>query len=285
MQLVNILENDFDFKVNNLSTVHGGSINSAYLIDTTKGNYFLKVNDTHKYPQLFEKEANGLKTLQETSTFYIPKVIGYGNNEESQYLLLEWIEEGKPEKNTWQNFGEKLAFMHKQSEKSFGFAEDNYLGTYIQQNTLNKNWGEFYGLHRIMPMIKLIYQQGKIDTNTVKAAENFCKELNNIFPVEQPALLHGDLWSGNFIITKSGDAALIDPAIYYGHREMDIAMSKLFGGFSPEFYAAYNNTYVLEKGWEKRLPYAQLYPLLFHAWAFGGNYVTSCKQIVDQFVV
>lgn len=273
MHNLNIILQSLNLNVTKVSTVTGGDINKAYCLHTDDGRYFIKVNNADDYPALFEKEANGLIALKEATELTIPEVIAYGIEANLQYLLLQWMETGKPHSTTWEHFGSSLAKMHKQPQNSFGFGEDNYLGTYLQKNTFTDSWHEFYTAYRILPMIALIADQGKIDNSTVTAADNFCRQLSDIFPAEPPALIHGDLWSGNFIVQQSGKVALIDPAVYYGHREMDIGMSKLFGGFAPGFYSSYNTTYPLEKGWEGRLPYTQLYPLLFHALAFSGHYV------------
>lgn len=272
-----------NFSITKISPAHGGDINKAYCIEAAEGKFFLKVNDAARYPALFEKEANGLKALAATNTLPVPEIIQYGVEEGLQYLLMEWIESGGAGNNTLDHFGQKLAQMHKQPQDAFGFIENNYLGTYLQENTFTKTWAEFYTNFRIMPMIKLIREQGKFNNDTVLSAEKFCKWLDDIFPAEPPSLLHGDLWSGNFINTPSGETVLIDPAVYCGHREMDVGMSKLFGGFNEQFYYSYNEEYPLEKDWEKRLPYTQLYPLLFHAYAFGGSYVERVKQILKDF--
>ena len=197
--------------------------------------------------------------------------------------MLEWLETTNTTPETWESFGTGLAQLHKTTQENFGFYEDNYLGTYLQNNKTYNTWSEFYASCRILPMIKLLYDQKKVNHITVVAADNFSKELDNIFPVEQPSLLHGDLWNGNFLSAKNDETYLIDPAVYYGHREMDIGMSRLFGGFDPQCYKSYNDTYPLQKSWEERLPYAQLYPMLFHAYAFGGHYIESVKSILKKF--
>ena len=277
------LISQLNLNIKKISPVHGGDINEAYHIEVQEGDFFIKLNSTSNYPALFEKEANGLKALSATNTLKTPEVIATGNFENTQYLLLEWIAPDSPNVKAWKTFGQQLATMHQIPQNHFGFAEDNYLGTYLQENTSYNTWAEFYGNCRVLPMIRLLYSQGKIGEDVVNAANNFSKELNSIFPTEPPSLLHGDLWSGNFIISQYNNTALIDPAVYCGHREMDLGMSRLFGGFAPQFYEAYNEVYPLEKNWEQRLPYTQLYPLLFHAYAFGGHYIQSIKNILKPF--
>ncbi|MGC4235389.1 MAG: fructosamine kinase family protein, partial [Niabella sp.] len=149
-----------------------------------------------------------------------------------------------------------------------------------QVNTPCKSWADFYTNHRILPLVKTLADAKIFSAKDIKAAESFCASLDGFFPDEKPALLHGDLWGGNYFTTQNGLTSIFDPAVYYGHREMDIGMTRLFGGFSPEFYAGYNEIYPLKNGWEQRLGYSQLYPLLVHAVLFGGHYVSNVREIL-----
>jgi fructosamine-3-kinase len=281
-KLSNIID-DTGLNVLRYEQVHGGDINETFCLFTDSDKYFLKINDANKYPGMFQKEGNGLDLLRRNSSLIVPRVIRSGIVHPQQYLLLEWIEKGSVQTTTWENFGTDLAKMHKQPQTYFGLHEDNYIGSLQQINKRYNDWDIFYAECRIMPLIKLLFHNGYLNNRDVDSADLFCKRLTELFPVESPSLLHGDLWGGNFMITSSGKAAIYDPAVYYGHREMDIAMSKLFGGFDSHFYAAYNNFYPMEKGWEKRLRICQLYPLLVHAVLFGGHYVDQAKEIFKYF--
>ena len=283
MQLLKNIFNDCDLIVERFEQVHGGDINKTYCLLTSTGKYFLKVNDKNEYPLMFELEANGLNKLREHCTLIIPGVIKYGYCNDQQYLLLEWLEKGIAKEDTWEKFGQGLAFMHKQPQKYFGFNEDNYIGSLKQINDPHNEWYSFYTECRIMPLVKKLSGAGSFSPTNIKDAEFFCNRLKNIFPVESPSLLHGDLWAGNYLISSPGYAAIFDPAVYFGHREMDIGMTKLFGGFDQRFYDLYNDTYPLEKGWGKRLPATQLYPLLVHAVLFGGHYIASAKNIFKAY--
>jgi fructosamine-3-kinase len=279
MEVLKNILNDCGLDVQHYERVHGGDINNAYCLFTSAGKYFLKVNDKNKYPSMFKKEANGLNLLRQYCTLIIPKAIKAGEVEDQQYLLMEWLEKGAPQKDMWKKFGQALALMHRQSHKHFGLDENNYIGSLKQNNIQHQDWHSFYAECRIMPLVKILFDSGVYSLKDKIAANLFCAELKNIFPGEPASLLHGDLWAGNYLIHSSGYAAIYDPAIYYGHREMDIGMTKLFGGFDPRFYDAYDDAYSLEKNWHQRLPYAQLYPLLVHAVLFGGHYIIATKNI------
>lgn len=245
--------------------VHGGDINEAYCLYTTDKKYFLKVNNDTLYPAMFAKEANGREMLNKNSSLTVPSVIQQGNYGTTQYLLLEWIEKGVPANNFWEAFGKYLALLHKQPQAYFGWKEDNYIGSLWQKNDRHNVWHSFYAACRIMPLVKRLFESSNFSKTDIAAAEKFCIALEDLFPVEQPSLLHGDLWPGNFMPGIKGNAVVYDPAVYFGHREMDIGMSLLFGGFDRKFYDAYNETYPLRSGWQQRIELTQLYPLLVHA--------------------
>lgn len=270
-------------KINKFKTISGGDINKAYFLETKEGNFFIKINQKKLFPKMLIKEANGLEALGQTGYIKTPKIINYGEIDQFQYLILEWTERGEAKNNTWENFGHALAYMHKIEQPFFGFKEDNYIGSLKQVNTSSSNWGEFYGQYHLIPLIKKLKEQNKIEKDVVKNVENLCLKLNEIFPKESPSLLHGDLWAGNYMVSKQQEILLIDPAVYNGHREIDLGMTRLFGGFPSYFYEAYKDVYPLDNNWEERLPFSQLYPLLVHSVLFGGYYVDQVKQILKIF--
>ena len=270
--------------IENIFPVKGGDINDTYRIESYQEKYFLKLNTAQNFPQLFQKEAQGLETIANTGLFKIPKVIKFGETDNNfQYLILEWLERGSPDLDVWQKFGQQLAHLHQNTNDQFGWNEDNYIAIILQPNQMKDSWADFYANNRILPMIKLLSDKKLITSKDVKSAEVLCKELSSIFPNERPALLHGDLWNGNILPTTNGEMALIDPATYYGHREMDIAIADLFGGFDDSFFTAYEETYPLEVGFNERKPIAQLFPLLVHAFLFEGYYVKDVKTILKKF--
>jgi len=267
----------------NNQSVGGGCINHAHQIETNHGNYFMKWNDATAYPGMFESEAKGLQLLRSVNAIYIPEVIATGQSGNTSYIILEWIESGKRKKDFWHNFGEHLAKLHRHTSTRFGLDHDNYIGSLSQSNRQHKNWIEFFIHERIEPQLKLASGNGQLATSLTSILANLENKLAEIIPKEAPALLHGDLWNGNYMIAPDGSACLIDPAVYYGHREMDLAMTKLFGGFDPGFYEAYNETFTLQKGFESRIDIYNLYPLLVHVNLFGGGYVGQVRRILQRF--
>ena len=265
------------------SPLSGGDINAVFKLKTNRGVFCLKQNDRSRYLEMLQKEANGLNKLRQHSQFHVPQVIATFEDKHSQYLLMEYVELGSKSSGFWEDFGGKLANMHQQSSEQFGWQEDNYIGSLKQTNTQHSDWASFYREERILPQIRLAFDSQKVDLSFVQKAEKLCSKLHEIFPTESPALLHGDLWSGNFMINSEGNPVLIDPAIYYGHREMDLGMMHLFGGFSDYLFHTYNEHFPLEKDWTVRIPLTQLYPLLVHVNLFGGDYVRSAHSVIQRY--
>ena len=224
----------------------GGCINQAYTLETTSGKFFLKTNHAGLYPRMFEKEALGLQALSEAGEIFVPRPLVHGDCGDISFLLLEHIRSSSKMSDFWEDFGRSLALLHKHSSDLFGLEYDNYIGSLEQNNRKHNNWIPLAGNE------------------------------------EHPSLLHGDLWSGNYMVSSSGKPCLIDPAIYYGHREMDISMTRLFGGFAEAFYSAYNNEFPLESGWNSRSDVCNLYPLMVHVNLFGGSYLRSVKEILKN---
>ena len=277
------LEKVLGLKILTMHTVSGGDINEAFSLETDKGHYFLKVNNGKRFPKMFEKEANGLEGLRKYSGFRIPDVLRYGISGDQQFLLLELISTGRPKPDFWKDFAAKLAGMHRTTQDDFGWTEDNYLGNLVQKNTSASDWKTFFTECRILPFAEMLLRQGAFSGQDFYKAENLCSKAGEIFPSEPPAFVHGDLWAGNFMCDEYGNPVLIDPAVSFSHREMDIGLTLLFGGYPQEFYSIYNEIFPLAPGWQKRLPVAQLYPLLMHAVVFGGNYVRRCREIITSF--
>lgn len=269
--------------ISNVKEVSGGSINNAYCLTTNNGKFFIKTNQANRYPKMFNKEAKGLELLRQTKTIFVPKVYFSGNHDNTSFLLMEYIDGSTPIRGFWNEFGKQLAALHQNTNPTFGLDHNNYIGSLDQRNNAHETWTDFFINERLHPQIKLAKDNSQIDSSIVSRVENLYQKLDEIFPKEQSALLHGDLWSGNFMAGNLGEPLIMDPAVYYGHREMDIAMTKLFGGFNDELYAAYNECYPLEKDWEQRIDICNLYPLIVHVNLFGGSYLGQVKSILSKF--
>lgn len=232
---------------------------------------------------MFESEARGLRLLGESAALHVPEVIAVGEDTDTTFLLLEFLDRGKTVPDFREDFGRRLGVLHRCTNDTFGLDHDNYMGSLPQNNSARKNYVEFFIANRLQPQLEMAITGKSINAQTAAAFERMYKRLPEIIPSEAPALVHGDLWSGNFMIGPDGKAWLIDPAVHYGHRETDIAMSKLFGGFDDAFYKAYHSEFPLEKGWEERVDIFNLYPLLVHVNLFGGGYVQQVEAIAGRF--
>ena len=277
-RLIIHFNNILDDFVTEVYPVSGGCINDCYKLETQKSNYFVKLNDTIN---LFEEENKGLDLLRASKTFYIPKVCEFGVFESSNFLLMEWIEEKNKSDNFWNFFAKNLSELHSTTNDKFGLDYDNYIGSLKQSNTYYYDGIEFFINTRLIPQLEKLNNLN--NSSFFKKFDVLFNSLNEILPVYQPSLLHGDLWSGNFLIDRNGHACIIDPAVYYGNREADIAMTKLFGGFSEEFYSNYNDYLPMLNGWQERVDIWNLYPLLVHANLFGSSYFNQINSILNKY--
>lgn len=278
------LKYDRPFSVKTVTPLSGGSINDAYKIEAGRAYFFAKINDAAKYPGMFEAEKNGLELLAQHSEIKVPEFIALDEAEEKFILILEYVEQGIKSVESYSRFGHLLAEMHRKSNDRFGLGHDNYIGSLKQSNTFHFSWTEFFIEERLSKQLQMAYDEKKIGRTLLNSFDRLHTRLHNLFPVEKPALLHGDLWNGNYMVTADSFPCIFDPAVYYGHREMDIAMSLLFGGFPEEFYRSYNEHFPLEKGWKERMDLCNLYPLLVHVNLFGGGYVREVEMIVRKFI-
>jgi protein-ribulosamine 3-kinase len=265
-------------------SVGGGSICDSRLLETSKGKYFLKMNHSSQTFEMFESEVSGLQLLSSAGLIKIPEVIYYSQADNVSFLLLEYIERGTPSAAFWIDFGVQLAALHQITNKYFGLDSDNFIGSLAQSNQPTDKWVDFFINERLQKQIELAIEQNAIDKITISKFELLFKKLPDIFPEEQPALIHGDLWNGNFLVNSNGKPVIFDPSVCFAHREMDLAMSHLFGGFDQLFYEAYHEFFPIEKGFDQRLEIYQLYYLMVHVNLFGGGYLKSVKNILSRFV-
>lgn len=277
------IENQLNQKISNATPLSGGDINDVYKIETNEETIVVKINDLIRFPEMLEKEFRALRYLKNASKANYPQPISHFSDNASQYLAMEYIPEGSNSTSGQRILGLHLADQHKCSNESFGWKEDNYIGSLPQPNSFKSDWSDYYAENRILYQIKMAFDNGIISKEVLNKVERFCAKIEELFPKESPALLHGDLWGGNYLIDQNEQPLFYDPAVYYGHREIDIAMTRLFGGFSQAFYESYNTAFPLEKGWENRIQYGQLYPNLVHLNLFGVGYLSSVMDVVGRF--
>jgi fructosamine-3-kinase len=271
-------------KIENTTKVYGGSINRSFKVQSGQQNYFVKLNSRSLYPQMFELEAEGLELLSSSKAIKIPRYLTHGVEGDTAFLVLEFIESSSESANFWEDYGRQLATLHQQSAENFGLSKDNYIGSLKQINTPKSNWTDFFIENRLQEQLKMAVDSKLVDGALLKKFDQLFKQMPNYFPEEKPSLLHGVLWAGNFMVGAKGEPVIMDPAVYYGHREMDIAMSHLFGGFHARFYKAYNEAFPLETKWEERIELCNLYPLLVHVNLFGGDYLSRVKNSLNRLI-
>jgi len=272
------------FKVEKISSISGGCINQAYCIEDSKHSFFVKLNTT-KSLHMFEAEATGLQEIKNSHSLRVPTPICSGRNDTNSWLVLEYIEMDHVTKNGSAALGTGLAEMHRISFEKFGWIQNNTIGSTPQINNFSLDWIQFWRKHRLGYQLQLAKANGYTG-RLLKQGNYLMTELEAFFP-ETPqvaSLLHGDLWSGNYSYDLARRPVLYDPAIYYGDRETDLAMTELFGGFSTTFYAAYSEAYPLDPGYKTRKILYNLYHILNHLNIFGGSYLNQAEDMMEKLL-
>lgn len=261
--------------------VSGGSINTAARVFTPEGTFFVKFNHAER-EDMFEKEMRSLAVLADTEAIDVARVLGYGQAGDKAYLVQEFIENGGQHPSFWRQLGEALALLHSHTQRQFGLGFDNYIGALPQNNQPTADGVVFFVERRLRPQVGLAFYNGWIDKTFFDKFERFYELLPGLLPKERPALIHGDLWSGNFVTNPHGFATLIDPATHYGFREAELAFTYLFGGFDDEFYEAYHDVFPLEPDFDSRISIYNLYPLLVHVNLFGKSYLPPVERVLKR---
>lgn len=273
--------------ITDATRVGGGDINQAARIETTQGSYFVKWHEGAPN-RFFECETLGLDLLRKANAVRVPEVIGYGmvGDGETAFLVLEWIGQG-PAKGVGpaERLGFTLAAQHQARYEFYGLDYDNYIGKLAQPNKRRDSWIAFYRDKRLGVQRKLAKRLGRMPAQRERLLDRLMDSLDRWIEESacQPSLLHGDLWAGNWMVAPDGQPVIIDPAVYYGDREADLAMTSLFGGFPAAFYDAYNEIFPTRPGYEERQPLYQLYYLLCHLNLFGEGYGGSVDGILRQY--
>ena len=282
-RLFSIIAQRLDATLLRYGPLSGGDISNAYLVETTRQRLVVKTKASAHAADMFQKEGVGLKAIEATQTIAVPEVHLWGQEEGTAFFVMDYIATKRPNAKDFERLGQDLAKLHAVTNEQFGWLEDNYIGSLPQSNNRQEDWASFYVTERLLPQLQLALQRQLLTEKEIPTQEILLKRAAAIFNDSPPALLHGDLWSGNFLIATDGTPYLIDPATYYGHAEVDIAMSRLFGGFGASFYQSYHALRPIQKGMEARQDWYQLYYLLVHLNLFGASYYGSVKRMLDVY--
>lgn len=269
------------FELQDRRSISGGSINQALRISDGDRDYFLKLNQASQYA-MFEAEALGLREMAETETIRVPRPICWGTANGSCYIVMEYLPLGNSGGGSWYQMGQDLAAMHRvTSDRGFGWQRDNTIGDTPQKNPWTADWVEFFVEHRLRYQFQLANRRGNL-----RRQDELMAAVPSLLAghTPEPSLVHGDLWSGNASVTADGTPVILDPATYYGDREVDIAMSELFGRFPQPFYDGYNDAYLLESGYETRKILYNLYHIINHFNLFGGGYGSQAQSMIDRLL-
>ena len=273
-----------DFQIKQKTSVSGGDINSAYKITGVNGqytqHYFVKIN-TANFINMFQLEYDSLIELSQSQLMFVPQPICFGSSDDKSYLVLEYLSMNS--NGCSKTMGKALAQMHQITAGQYGWQHNNYIGSTPQSNRYHSSWLSFWRDERMIPQFEMLYNKG-YQSYLSPSADKFLDHLELLLKDHQPSasLLHGDLWSGNYAYDGQGQPVIFDPALYYGDRETDLAMTELFGGFDENFYTAYNEVWPLDKGYKKRKTLYNLYHILNHANIFGTSYLNQAINMLER---
>ncbi|MBD1843902.1 fructosamine kinase family protein [Cyanobacteria bacterium FACHB-63] len=271
------------FESRDRRSVSGGCINQGYQVSNGELTFFVKLNQANQQA-MFEAEALGLQQMAAAQAIRVPTPICVGMAGSSAYIVLEWLELGRGNAQSWAEMGRNLARLHQyQKSTAFGWERDNTIGSTPQLNPWTSNWAEFFTEYRIGYQLKLAAQNGGRFRKGARLLEQIPELLADHDP--KPSIVHGDLWGGNAAVMQSGEPVIFDPAAYWGDREVDLAMTELFGGFPAEFYQGYEEICPIDAGYKRRKTLYNLYHVLNHFNLFGGGYASQADRMIDQLVL
>ena len=272
------------FKVLSVHSLSGGDINSAFRLHGSECDYFVKLNRPDLV-SMFEAEFAGLQDMARTQTVRVSVPVVCGQTAVHSFIVLEYLEFGRSNQASERLLGQQLALMHQQPQAYFGWHRDNTIGSTLQLNNQNEDWLTFWREQRLGFQLQLAARKG-YGGDLQKKGERLCQDMAALFDgySPQPSLLHGDLWAGNAAVDKQGGPVIFDPACYFGDREADLAMTELFGGFSRDFYAAYQAVWLLDQGYNIRKTFYNLYHILNHLNLFGGGYLRQAESMMAMLL-
>jgi protein-ribulosamine 3-kinase len=272
------------FVIESRAEIGGGCINAACRVTGAGRTYFVKTNIAAR-ASMFAAEADGLAEIATTNTVRVPKPVCHGTSEDASWIVLEFIVLGSERRNGMRTLGRQLAELHRTTQDHFGWHRDNTIGATPQTNTASTDWIAFWRQYRLGIQLELAGRNGYVGA-LQREGERLLDRLPAFFSAHapQPSLLHGDLWSGNAAFDGSGAPVIFDPAVYHGDREADIAMTELFGGFAPDFYAAYRDAWPLDPGYAVRRDLYNLYHVLNHLNLFGRGYLAQSQRLIARLL-
>jgi len=276
------IEADVGAHITRAVRVHGGDVAQSYAVELDDDRRVFAKTHPSSPPEFFTTEATGLAWLRAAAAVPVPEVLAV-SDDPPNHLVLEWIDEGAARSGTERDLGAGLARMHRAGAPAFGREDRRTTGSRGLPNEPCATWAEFYAANRLLPLARLARVGHALSPQTIADLERLAHRLATFDTGEPPARLHGDLWAGNRLVDVKGRSWLIDPAAHGGHREFDLAMMRLFGGFSSQCFSAYAEEYPLEPGWEDRVALHQIAPLVVHAIKFGGGYVASATTAIAQY--
>ena len=269
-----------------LAPIAGGDINAAFRLDDATGRRFFVKRHEPGNLAMFEAERDGLDELAAAGAVRVPRPVACGSDDAAAFLVLEWLDVAPLQPTSAARLGAQLAQLHRVTSPTFGWKRDNTIGATPQRNTPSADWIGFWQLERLEPQLRLAAGNG-FRGRLQRLGENLLADCGAFFAGYQPApsLLHGDLWGGNAAALATGEPVIYDPAVYFGDREADIAMSELFGGFPRDFLAAYRDAWPLDAGYPVRRELYNLYHVLNHANLFGGSYGAQAERMLERLLV
>lgn len=277
------ISDKFSDTIKSTQPVIGGDVSYAYQVETNNGRFLVKVNGKPFAMKMFEAEQKGLNAIRNTNTISVPEVYMVDSVDDNALIVMDYIENRRPTPQDYEKFGEELAKLHSVTNDKFGFDFDNFIGGLEQINNKHDSWLEFYWEERLYPQFQMAKKRGLLKNDEIPTKEQTLALLSKFNEDVKPSLLHGDLWGGNYLISTDGDPYLIDPAVYFGHSMVDIAMSRLFGKFGDEFYKSYHSIITMSNNYEDEISLYQLYYLLVHLNLFGKGYYTSVSEILKRY--
>ena len=275
---ITVLERVFDLRILSHQPVSGGDIAESSVLNSSQGPLFVKVLRGPEAYDVLTAEADGLKALKETGAVSVPALLGCAKTEFGAALLMEYIPAGSASEVSQEKLGRALALLHQSANDAFGWHRDNYIGSLAQHNSWESSWDSFFARRRLWVQYEKAVDAGFLKLREVPAVEQMIQKISTLVAEVRPALLHGDLWGGNYLVSKQNALYLIDPSVYFGHSEVDLAMTRLFGGFSSRFYEAYFEVSPALPGLEDRIQLYQLYYLLVHLNIFGRSYLPAVAE-------